>query len=151
MRKTIRATIPINTIGSKFFKVLESCVRRLTTVTTKKRNALICMMRISSLRKSYPFLIICRIRSRTDELVIERRGISIFVLSHHFRVVKLSSYDFRLIASDCKPLRSAVHCVHTGAHVAKHFAFTHCSESNLYGVVDAQLGVVEAELLATVN
>jgi len=37
------------------------------------------------------------------------------------------------------------------ANVAKHFAFSHCSESNLYGIVDAQLGVVEDELLATVN
>jgi len=37
------------------------------------------------------------------------------------------------------------------ANVAKHFAFTHCSESNLYGIVDALLDVVEAELFATVN
>ena len=35
------------------------------------------------------------------------------------------------------------------ANTAKHFAFTRCGESNLYGIVDAQIGVVEAELLAT--
>ena len=34
------------------------------------------------------------------------------------------------------------------ANTAKHFAFTHCGESNLFGMVDAQLAVVEAELLA---
>ena len=33
------------------------------------------------------------------------------------------------------------------AHAAKHFAFTHCGELNLFGMVDAQLAVVEAELL----
>jgi hypothetical protein len=33
------------------------------------------------------------------------------------------------------------------AHAAKHFAFTHCGELNLYGMVDAQLAVVEGELL----
>ena len=33
------------------------------------------------------------------------------------------------------------------ANTAKHFAFTRCSESNLYGIVDAQLAVVEGELL----
>jgi len=37
------------------------------------------------------------------------------------------------------------------ANMAKHFAFTRCGESNLYGIVDAQIGVVEAELLATAN
>jgi hypothetical protein len=37
------------------------------------------------------------------------------------------------------------------ANMAKHSAFTRCGESNLYGIVDAQLGVVEAELLATAN
>ena len=37
------------------------------------------------------------------------------------------------------------------ANTAKHFAFTRCGESNLYGIVDAQLGVVEGELLATAN
>ena len=37
------------------------------------------------------------------------------------------------------------------ANTAKHFAFTRCGEANLYGIVDAQLGVVEAELLATAN
>ena len=34
------------------------------------------------------------------------------------------------------------------ANTAKHFAFTRCSESNLYGMVDAQVAVVEGELLA---
>ena len=35
------------------------------------------------------------------------------------------------------------------ANTAKHFAFTRCGESNLFGMVDAQLAVVESELLAT--
>ena len=35
------------------------------------------------------------------------------------------------------------------ANTAKHFAFTHCGEANLYRMVDAQLSVVEAELLAS--
>ena len=34
------------------------------------------------------------------------------------------------------------------ANAAKHFAFTHCAESNLFGMVDAQIAVVEGELLA---
>ena len=34
------------------------------------------------------------------------------------------------------------------ANAAKHFAFTHCAELNLYGMVDAQLPLVEGELLA---
>ena len=34
------------------------------------------------------------------------------------------------------------------ANTAKHFAFTCCGESNLYGMVDAQIAVVEGELLA---
>lgn len=34
------------------------------------------------------------------------------------------------------------------ANTAKHFAFTRCDESNLFGMVDAQLAVVESELLA---
>jgi hypothetical protein len=34
------------------------------------------------------------------------------------------------------------------AHAAKHFAFTRCGELNLNGMVDAQLAVVEGELLA---
>lgn len=34
------------------------------------------------------------------------------------------------------------------ANTAKHFAFTRCGESNLYGMVDAQLALVESELLA---
>jgi hypothetical protein len=37
------------------------------------------------------------------------------------------------------------------ANTAKHFAFTRCSELNLYGIVDAQITVVESELLASVN
>jgi len=35
------------------------------------------------------------------------------------------------------------------ANTAKHFAFTRCGELNLYGMVDAQLAVVEGELLAS--
>jgi hypothetical protein len=34
------------------------------------------------------------------------------------------------------------------ANTAKHFAFTRCGESNLYGMVDAQLSLVEGALLA---
>ena len=34
------------------------------------------------------------------------------------------------------------------ANTAKHFAFTCCGESNLYGMVDAQIAVVESKLLA---
>ena len=34
------------------------------------------------------------------------------------------------------------------ANVGKHVAFTRCGESNLYGIVDAQIAVVESELLA---
>jgi hypothetical protein len=34
------------------------------------------------------------------------------------------------------------------ANTAKHLAFTRCSEWNLYGMVDAQIAVVEGELLA---
>ena len=33
------------------------------------------------------------------------------------------------------------------ANTVKHFAFTRCSELNLYGIVDAQLPTIEAELL----
>ena len=33
------------------------------------------------------------------------------------------------------------------ANTAKHFAFTCCGESNLYGIVDAQIAVVARELL----
>jgi hypothetical protein len=33
------------------------------------------------------------------------------------------------------------------ANAAKHFAFTRCAESNLFGIVDAQIAVVEGELL----
>ena len=35
------------------------------------------------------------------------------------------------------------------ANTAKHFAFTRCAESNLYGMVDAQISVIEGELLAS--
>jgi len=34
------------------------------------------------------------------------------------------------------------------ANTAKHIAFTRCAELNLYGMVDAQLPLVEGELLA---
>src|SRR5215213_1261478 len=34
------------------------------------------------------------------------------------------------------------------ANTAKHFAFTRCGESNLFGIVDAQLAAVESELLS---
>jgi hypothetical protein len=34
------------------------------------------------------------------------------------------------------------------ANTAKHFAFSRCGEFNLYGMVDAQIAVVESELLA---
>ena len=33
------------------------------------------------------------------------------------------------------------------ANMAKHFAFSLCGELNLYGMVDAQLAIVEGELL----
>ena len=36
----------------------------------------------------------------------------------------------------------------TLAHTAKHFAFTRCGELNVFGMVDAQLAVLEGELLA---
>ena len=35
----------------------------------------------------------------------------------------------------------------TLAHTVKHFAFTRCGELNVYGMVDAQIAVVESELL----
>jgi hypothetical protein len=34
------------------------------------------------------------------------------------------------------------------ANTAKHFAFTRCGEFNVFGIVDAQIAVVESELLA---
>jgi len=34
------------------------------------------------------------------------------------------------------------------ANTAKHFAFTRCGELNLFGMVDAQIAIVESELLA---
>lgn len=35
------------------------------------------------------------------------------------------------------------------ANTVKHFAFTHCGELNLYGMVDAQIAMVESEILST--
>ena len=37
------------------------------------------------------------------------------------------------------------------ANTVKHFAFTHCGESNLFGMVDVQLALVEGELLSAAN
>jgi hypothetical protein len=34
------------------------------------------------------------------------------------------------------------------AHTAKHIAFTHCGDRNVYGMVDAHLAAVESELFA---
>jgi hypothetical protein len=34
------------------------------------------------------------------------------------------------------------------ANAAKHFAFTRCTRLNLYGMVDAQIALLESELLA---
>ena len=34
------------------------------------------------------------------------------------------------------------------ANTAKHFAFTHCGELNVCGMVDAQIAVFQGELLA---
>jgi hypothetical protein len=34
------------------------------------------------------------------------------------------------------------------ANAGKHVAFTRCAELNLYGIVDAQIPLVESELLA---
>jgi hypothetical protein len=36
----------------------------------------------------------------------------------------------------------------TLANTIKHLAFGRCAESNLYGIVDAQVGLIESELLA---
>ena len=36
------------------------------------------------------------------------------------------------------------------ANVAKHIAFARCGELNLFGIVDAQIAVVEGELLANI-
>jgi hypothetical protein len=33
------------------------------------------------------------------------------------------------------------------ANVAKHLAFTRCGDLNVYGMVDAQIAVLESELL----
>lgn len=37
------------------------------------------------------------------------------------------------------------------AHTAKHFAFTRCGERNVFGMVDAQIAVVENELLGNMS
>ena len=37
------------------------------------------------------------------------------------------------------------------ANTAKHFAFVRCAEINLYGIVDAQIDLVESELLRSTN
>ena len=37
------------------------------------------------------------------------------------------------------------------ANTVKHFSLAHCAESNLYGIVDAQIALVESELLAQHN
>lgn len=34
------------------------------------------------------------------------------------------------------------------AHTVKHFAFTRCGEFNVFGMVDAQIAVIEGELLS---
>jgi hypothetical protein len=34
-------------------------------------------------------------------------------------------------------------------NTAKHFAFAYCGESNLFGMVDAQMAIVEAKLLTS--
>lgn len=39
-------------------------------------------------------------------------------------------------------------CISTPDQPVKHFAFTRCGEFNVYGMVDAQIAVVEGELLA---
>jgi len=36
------------------------------------------------------------------------------------------------------------------ANAAKHYAFTRCGELNIFGMVDAQIAVVEGELLASI-
>ena len=37
------------------------------------------------------------------------------------------------------------------ANTVKHFAFTRCGEFNVYGMVDAQVAVIESELLASMS
>lgn len=37
------------------------------------------------------------------------------------------------------------------ANTVKHFAFTRCGEFNLYGMVDAQIAIIEGELLARMS
>jgi hypothetical protein len=36
----------------------------------------------------------------------------------------------------------------TLAHTVKHLAFTRCGELNAYGIVDAQIAVIETELMS---
>ena len=36
------------------------------------------------------------------------------------------------------------------AHTAKYFAFTRCGELNVYGMIDAQVGMIEGKLLGHV-
>ena len=40
-------------------------------------------------------------------------------------------------------------CPEALANTAKHIAFTRCGELNLYGMVDAQMVMIESELLAS--
>jgi len=37
------------------------------------------------------------------------------------------------------------------ANAAKHYAFTRCGELNLFGIIDAQIAVLEGELLANMS
>ena len=37
------------------------------------------------------------------------------------------------------------------ANAAKHYAFTRCADSNLFGIVDTQIAVLEGELLANMS
>ena len=45
-------------------------------------------------------------------------------------------------------IAESVDVKHLANHV-KHIAFKYCAELNLYGMVDAQIAVVEGELLAS--
>ena len=47
-------------------------------------------------------------------------------------------------------LENSTHCKAL-ASVAKHVAFTRCAELNLFGMVDAQIAVVQGELLADIS
>jgi hypothetical protein len=37
------------------------------------------------------------------------------------------------------------------AHTAKHFVFTRCGELNVFGMVDAQVAVIESELFGSMS